>query len=176
MRHSEKGFTIIEMIVAISIMSIIALAATMTTFQIINGAERSNSHMAAVCQVRNAGYWLSYDAQMAEDIVTDNLSSTEFMQLTWTELDYGNDYTDHTVTYFFEGLSAGIGTLKRNHWSSAGLDRDILVAEHIYYDSGDPSNTSQASYQSPVLTLQLTALYGNTMETREYSINCRPNL
>ncbi len=148
----------------------------MTVFQVINSAELNKSHMTVVSQVQNAGFWVSRDAQMAENITADNLSPPDFLILDWTEWDENDNATYHSVTYFFEELSGGIGKLKRNHWSSAGLNTESLVAEYIYYDSGDPTNTSKVSYLNPTLTLQLTTLYGDTSETREYRINSRPNL
>ena len=84
--------------------------------------------------------------------------------------------TYHSVSYFFEGLSDGIGKLKRNHWSSAGASEETLVAAYIYYDPADPENTSKLTYQSPVLTVRLIALYEEARETREYKVIRRPNL
>ena len=49
------------------------------------------------------------------------------------------------------------------------------VAQYIYYDPNDTDST-KASYQNPVLTVQLTALFEETLETREYKIKHRPNL
>ena len=175
MKQGEKGFTIIEMVVSIAIIAIIGLAANMTIFQVVNGTARSNSHMTAVRQVHNAGFWISRDAQMAESVITDNLSLPDFIVLNWTERDYDSDDTYHSVTYFFEELSDEIGKLKRNHWSSAGADADTLVAEYIFYDPDDPVNTSNVSYQNPVLTVKLTALFGDASETREFGIVRRQN-
>jgi len=81
----------------------------------------------------------------------------------------------HSATYFFEDLTDGIGKLKREHWSSAGASEETLIARYIYYDPG-VDNTSNASYLNPVLTVQLTALFEETRETREYQITHRPNL
>lgn len=175
MRHSERGFTIIETVVALTIISLIAGAATMTTFQVLKYTDGSDSKMTAVRQVQNAGYWISRDAQMAEGVVTDNLSSPNFIVMNWTERDYVSDDVYHSVTYFFDGLSGGIGKLKRNHWSSAGANYDTLIAEYICYDPGDPVNTSNVSYQKPALTVKLTALFGDARETREYRVNRRSN-
>jgi len=176
MSQGEKGFTIIEMVVSIAIIAIIGLAANMTIFQVVNGTGRSNSHMTAVRQVQYAGYWIGRDAQMSENVTTDNLSGTDFLVLAWTEWDASDDTTTHSVTYYFEGLSDGIGKLKRSHWSSAGGNNETLVAKYVSYDPGDPVNTSNVSYQNPVLTVKLTALFGDAGETREYRIGCRPNL
>ncbi|MFC1993187.1 prepilin-type N-terminal cleavage/methylation domain-containing protein [Chloroflexota bacterium] len=176
MKKGEKGFTIVELLVASAIIAIISGAAATTTFQIAKSTEPTNNHMTAVCQVQNAGYRICRDAQMAESVAVDNLEHPNFLILTWTEQNYdGSDPTYHSVTYFFTDLSDGIGKLKRNHWSSAGANEDTLVAKHIYYNLDDPETTSKASYESPVLTIQLTALSEEARETREYRITHRPN-
>ena len=175
MRHNERGFTIIETVVALAIISLIASAATMTTFQVLSYTNGSDSKVTALRQVQNAGYWISRDAQMAESVATDNLSSPNFVVMNWTERDYDSDDIYHSVTYFFDELSDGIGKLKRNHWSSVGLNDDTLIAKYICYDPGDPVNTSNVSYQKPVLTVKLTALFGDARETREYRVNHRSN-
>ncbi len=176
MKRAEKGFTNIELIVAITIMALVGIAAAAAIFQIFQGNERNNNYMTAVRQVQNAGYWISRDTQMAQSVTADNLTLPDFLVLGWTEWDESGEPTYHSVTYFFEELTDGTGRLKRNHWSSAGVNEQTLLAEYIYYDSDDPDNTSKASYQSPVLTVQLTSLLEGASETREYSIKRRPNL
>ena len=44
----------------------------------------------------------------------------------------------------------------------------------IYYDPDDVDNTSNASYQSSVLTVKLTALFEQETESKEYKIKQRP--
>lgn len=176
MKEKERGFTIIELLLATAIATLIACAATMGIFQIMKSTERSNEHMTAIRQVQNAGYWISRDAQMAESVITDNLSPTDFIVLTWTERDYdSSDTTYHSITYFFEELSDEIGKLKRKHWSSAGANAEILVAEYIFYDPDDPVNSSNVSYQGSILAVKLVALFGDAGETREYRISRRQN-
>ena len=176
MREDEHGFSTIEIIVASLIISLIALGAMMTTFQVIRVTAQSDSHMTALQQVQNAGFWISRDAQMADNVTTDNLSGTNFLVLSWTEVDDSDNTTDHSVTYFFDELSGGIGRLKRNHSSSAGLNKETLVAQYISYDPADPVNTSNLSYTSPSLTLKLVAIFADASETREYQVSGRPKL
>lgn len=177
MKQGEKGYSILELIVAFSIMALIASAVSMIVFRVIEDTERSNSRMTTVIQVQNAGQWISADAQVAESVLTENLQEPNFLILNWTEQDYNEgDPVYHTITYFFDSLSNNVGKLKRNHWSSAGLNQNALVAGYIYYNSADPDNTSKASYTSPVLTIQLTSVFGNASETREYRMCQRPNL
>jgi len=176
MRNGEKGYTLIELIVATIIIVIITGAASITIFQVMKGTELNNIHLTAVRQVQNAGYWISRDARMAQSIETDNLTPPNFLVFNWREWDDDNEEIFHTSTYFFADLTDGIGKLKRTHWSSAGVNHQTLIAEHIYYAPGDPQDTSQASYQAPVLTLQLTSLVDDAMEMREYRIKHRPNI
>ena len=177
MRYSERGFTLIELAVAVAIIALIGSAAAATTFQVIRGSQSGNNRMTAVSQIQNAGYWIGRDVQMAESVDADGLAFPDFIVLNWTERDYdGGDSIYHSATYFFEDLSDDIGKLKREHWSSAGANEQTLIADYIYYDHDDPDNSSKVSYQSPLLTLQLTAISGDAAETREYRMQRRPNL
>ena len=176
MKQGEKGFTLIELVVAITIMAIVSGAAAMAIFQVCHGTERNNNHMTAVRQVHNAGYWISRDALMAQSMTADNLTTPDFLVLNWTEWDDNNDPIYHSVTYSFEDQTDGIGKLKRSYWSSDGANQHTLIAEYIYCNPSDSQQTSKADYQQPELTVQLTAIFEETRETREYRIIHRPNL
>jgi len=175
MKSNEKGFTFVELLVAMSIIVILSGAASVSIFQVLKGTEHTNDYMAAVCQVQNAGYWISRDAQMAHRITTDNLTPPNFLILTWVERDQAGEVIYHSVTYFFEDLTGGIGKLMRGYWSDAGANEQNLIAEYIYYNPSDPGRTSKVSYQDPLLTLQLTSIVDEVRETREYQVNRRPN-
>ncbi len=176
MKQGEKGFTHLELIIALSIMALVGVATALATFQVFKGTELSNTHMTVVNQVQNAGYWISRDAQRAQSVTTDNLTPPDFLLISWTDWADPDDPIYHTATYFFEDLTDGIGKLKRSHWSSAGANEETLVAEHMYYDPDDPEKTCKTSYQSTVLTVQITAVRGDDSEIREYKIKHRSNL
>jgi len=172
MKRGERGFALVEILVVMAIVAIIGGAANMATSQVITGTRRSNDHMTAIRQVQNAGYWISNDTLMADNVVIDiDPETPEFLVLNWTEWDEDDkkDSIYHLVTYSFEDIAGGIAKLERNHWSSAGADEDILVAEYIYY------STTTAVYEPPVLTLQIAASVGEASETREYRVQRRPN-
>jgi prepilin-type N-terminal cleavage/methylation domain-containing protein len=173
MKPGEKGYTLIELMIAITIMVVASGVAGAAIFQILRNTERNNDRITAVRQVQNAGYWISRDAQMAETVATDNLTLPDFLTLSWTEWDAAGDPISHSATYFFEDLTDGVGKFKRSHLSSAGASEQTLIAQYIYYDPNDVDATSKASYQSPVLTVQLTALFEQTRESREYMIKHR---
>ncbi|MBU2535205.1 MAG: type II secretion system GspH family protein, partial [Chloroflexi bacterium] len=66
MRNGEKGYTLIELIIATTILVLVSGAASIAIFQIMKGTERNNTHINAVRQVQTAGYWISRDARMAQ--------------------------------------------------------------------------------------------------------------
>lgn len=176
MKH-QRGFTLVEMAVGLGIVSLISVAAAGTVYQVLNGSQRSNDHMAAVRQVQNAGYWISRDARVAQSAATENLTFPNFLVLTWAEQDFaGGGLVHHSVTYFFDNTDGPLGELKRAHWSSAGVNEENLVATGIYYDPSDTENTSRATYAAPVLTANLTAASGAATEKRQYRAQHRPNL
>ncbi len=176
MKSGEKGFTLVELVVAVAIIALVSAAASAAIFQIFRGTDRNNDQITAVCQTENAGYWISRDAQMAETISTENLTSPDFLVLRWSEWADNGTAIYHSVAYSFKDVTGSIGTLTRVHQSSVETAKETLVARHIYYNPSDTDNTSKASYQSPVLTLQLTAISGNARETREYKIKHRAGL
>ncbi|MFC2025267.1 type II secretion system protein J [Chloroflexota bacterium] len=176
MRLSEKGYTLVELLIAITIMALASTGASAAIFQIFNTIERNNNRITVVFQVQYAGSWISDDAQMAHTVTAANLTPPYFLHLGWTQWDDSGEPTDHSIRYFFEDLSDGIGKLKRNHFSTSGINEETLIAEYMYYDPGSVNNTSSASYLDSVLTVRLAAHFEETVETREYRIKHRAEL
>jgi len=172
----QKGFTLIELALAMAIGGIIAAAVTMTIFQVVDSSGRTSNHVTAVRQVQSAGYWVSKDVQMAQqepDIVSGGGGELESITLDWTDWD-GNVYQ---VTYTLEDMSVGsLEELQRvEHETKANgteTTETIVVAEFI-----DPENTS-CDYTDGKLTFTVTVMVGAGSaaqpETRTYEIIPRP--
>lgn len=177
MKRGERGFTLIEVLVVIAIVASIAAAATMSTFQVLNVTRSSNDHMVVIRQVQNAGYWISRDALMAQNIVVDDDPGTaEFLTLKWTEWGYDENSEYHEVTYSID-LSDEIRKIRRTHLINGVPSEQTLVAEHIDYDpSMGFDGPTWADYENPpVLTVQITSSLGEASETREYRVLPRPD-
>jgi prepilin-type N-terminal cleavage/methylation domain-containing protein len=122
---NQRGITLIEVLVAVAISSIITGGITMTTLQVISGSAHTSNHSIIITQVQNAGYWVSHDAQMAQ--IVEITSQTGFpLTLTWTDW----DAVTYQSFYSFDG-----NKLKRVH-TEGGVPETTYVAEFI-----DPNET-----------------------------------
>ena len=173
MKPGEKGYTLLELLVAISIMAVASVAASAGIFQVYRNTECNSNHMAAILQVQNAGYWISRDAQMAESVTTVNLTAPNFLVLSWTEDESSDNYT---VIYSFGNMSgSGLKKLLRSQSINGTASQTTFVAQYI--DSS--SNNTSCNLTSGILSLRITAAVGRgaTMEseTRTYRIVPRPD-
>jgi len=174
-KRDQRGFTLIELLVAMAIVALIAGAATMAMFQVINVTKSSNDRMTVIRQVQNAGYWISHDTLMAQNIVTVNdpeTSEDEFITLHWAN--WENDEV-HKIVYTFHDMADGLKQLKRQYliYDGEGVDRDetILVAQYI-----DSEESFFEPEEDGVWKLTIQACAGTETETREYEINPRVNI
>lgn len=174
MKGGEKGFaTLAYMIVAISIMALVAGGATATFFQMIKRTERSNEQITAVRQVQNAGYWISRDTHMAQSVELAGASGLP-LTLTWTDWGSGDEYQ---VIYTLEDMPSGeLKQLQRSYSINQGASKAAFVAQYI---DPDPLMT-KCEFTDGVLTLTVTATVslGSQVasETRTYEIIPRPGL
>ena len=167
MKHDEEGFTLIEVVMVIAIIALIAGAATMVTFQIIKGSERSNDHMTAVNQVQNAGYWISRDTHMAENVTAGGLAPPNFLILSRVEEESGDEYQVQVI-YTLEAMpSSDLKKLQRHLSINEVPDSTTFVAQYI-----DPDKTS-CNFTDNKLILTVTAAGGSgspKSETRVYEV------
>jgi len=173
---SQRGFTLVELMLAIAITGVITGGITMTLFQVFDGSARTSNHMTAVRQVQNAGYWVSYHAQMAQDIVTvDDPATpgvTEFLALTWKDR-YDDD---HQVVYSLENRpSSSLRNLQGVHYINGEESDRTPVFEFI---DPDPDQTSCVWDGAGKLIFTVTATVGfgsqEQSETRIYEVTPRP--
>jgi prepilin-type N-terminal cleavage/methylation domain-containing protein len=166
-QRNHRGFTLIELIVALAITGFITGGITTTIFQVITIEARTSNHMTAVRQVQNAGFWVSHDAFMAQN-VDDNPPAPEVLKLTWTDW----DDTVHEVTYTLEGTD--FSDFWRNHDEDGNIQR-MRVAQYI-----DSVSCQIDPLDKRKLTLTVTAKVGGgreeAIETREYEVIPRPGI
>jgi prepilin-type N-terminal cleavage/methylation domain-containing protein len=119
MNKKQRGFTIIEVLIAMALGGIICAAVGTLTYQTFTNIARDNAHMVAIKQVESAVHSVSRDIQMAQDVDTQH--SGVLIYLTWT--DWNNNV--NVVTYTLVGSD-----LYRNY-SLNGHNKQAVVAQHI---------------------------------------------
>lgn len=155
---NQKGFTLVELVIAISIATLVVAAAVAIWFQLTSVSARNSDYMAAYGHVQNAGYWFSRDAvQITQEPA---FGGGNLVTLEWDE--YGENPPHHVVVYTVDGAS---GELRR------ALDggSPILIAEYI--------SSASCGWNDPVakdtLVLEVTAEVRGNSVTRTYKVEPR---
>ena len=161
LKTTEKGFTLIELVVGIAIAAVVVGAASMTVVTMMRLSPQSNNWAIALRQVQNAGYWISRDVQMSQGNITPGAwGNPTFLTLTQPQ----NPTDNKTIVYQFEDMGDGLQRLTRNNQTDG---EQIMIAEYISIDNNDTT----ASYNSDNRTLNftITAISGDVPPvTRDY--------
>jgi prepilin-type N-terminal cleavage/methylation domain-containing protein len=181
---NQRGFTLIELIIAIAITTLIIGGVASALFQVYNVNTLNSNHMNATRQVQNAGFWISQDSQMAQIVdTTDDVGTAEIeiLFLSWTGWGYdigddkGTDYVE--VVYYYDVATSEI-------W------RNEVKTTTIYDSDGGPVGTPPPSsslfWVAQFITSATTTLSGNKIvltivaevgdssEQRTYEVSPRP--
>ena len=167
MKVNQKGFTLVEVLVAMAILGAIMAAVVTAVILIMKTSTQNEEWNVNLRQVQNAGHWISRDTLMAQ-IISDNTAGA-FLSLSWADWNGAS----HDVKYFFDGT-----TLKRRLTVDDVINSEILVAEYIIHDDTEGSPTKCAwDEEENRLTVTIRAslhgLEGGHVE-RTYEITPRP--
>ncbi len=167
---NQRGMTLVELMLVFTITGIISSSVTMTFFQVVTGSVRANNHMTAISQVQSAGYWISHDAQLAQDVVFTPPTGFPLI-LSWT----GWDDKKHEVTYSLEDMAGGLKELQQSIVVDDEDAVETVVARFI-----DPNETNVGPDETAegAIILQVSVTVGGgqqaQLETRVYRIVPRP--
>jgi prepilin-type N-terminal cleavage/methylation domain-containing protein len=92
----QKGFSLLELLVTLAITGLITTSITMVISQTFTGSTRSANHMAAVRQVQETGYWVSYYACSAQNLTITGESGFPLI-LRW--FDFGPPCKRHKIVF-----------------------------------------------------------------------------
>ena len=104
---SQKGFTLIEILVAMAIGGMVITGVVLSIFQVSWGNIRTNDQVVALTDINWATLWLKKDLQLAQGTtLTDGDPVPESsVTLDWTDFtDWATEETrDHSSTYSLSG-------------------------------------------------------------------------
>jgi len=163
--RDQRGFSAAELLIAITIASVIGGGVVMSISQVFNTSVQNSDHTVATKHVSNVIYWVRRDAKMAQTVQVDAGASGLPLVLSWDDW----DSTHHEITYNLVG-----DELRRDHAIDSGSPTSILVAEHI---NTDPTLTN-CEYVLGMLTFKVTVTVGEGSRminvTEEFTVDPRP--
>lgn len=109
----QKGLTLLELIIAIAITSLITGGIGTIVYQIFTGSTRSANHMVAVREVQDAGYWLSEYAYSAQNATITGVSGFPLI-LQWVNFEPSGK---HKVVF---NLTSSSGGLRGSYYVDSG--------------------------------------------------------
>jgi prepilin-type N-terminal cleavage/methylation domain-containing protein len=167
LRRNQAGFSLIEVIAAVAITSVLALGASVSSGQLLNQTSRDSDITAASRYATNALYWMSRDALMSQNITGEaGFPATSVLSLKWTSWDNTAYSANYTVTN---------GTLYRTYSDGASVTTAMIAP---YINTG--ANMTSCTYSGGDITIKVTSSVGegahtvNITKTRR--ISSRPDL
>ena len=104
--RSQQGITLVEVLVAVAVSSLISAGLGSAIYQFISIGERTSDAQKTLRDVQNAGHWLTLDGKKASSTdLDDGGPAAASMTLHWTV-----DSQDHSSTYYLDGTA-----MKRDH-------------------------------------------------------------
>jgi len=178
----EKGFTLVELLVAIPIIGLLGLAMGAVLIQLLH-SDRISQGVTAIRQVQAAGDRVSQDGVQAQSVTFgDNMTSPSWsLNLSWTGdwTDYGGTYNNRSenVTYTLVPVN-GRYNLQRHEIAritvgASTTNRDVTSIVGQYLDASQMSCRWLAS-DNMTFAFKVVSVLGTKTEERTYNITPRP--
>lgn len=157
---SQKGLTLIELIIAIGITSVVLVAATGTVYQLLSGNSHNSNAMTATRNVQQAGHWISNDMLMADyveislpDQPPQENTTVDVFSIYWFDYDeFGLEYEEggtydtsfkYKVTYKLTITESGANPLIRYLYATTSSDEHINNIDYSAYNESWESSGAQ---------------------------------
>jgi prepilin-type N-terminal cleavage/methylation domain-containing protein len=179
-KSHERGFTLVELLVAIPIAGLLGLAMGAVLIQLLH-SDRISGGVSALRQAQTAGDSVSQDGMQAQyAIITDNIAANP---TGWSLLlRWNTDWTDSTGTYnarsediTYTLVSAnGRYNLQRHEVATIKVgatttNRNVTRTVSQYLDASQMS-CRWASTDNNTLVFTAVAVVGRKTETRTYNV------
>ena len=183
-KGSEKGFTLVELLVAIPIIGLLGLAMGGVLIQLLR-SDRITQGMTAIRQVQAAGDRVSRDGVQAQYVTfgADNMTSPSwYLNLSWTGewMDDSNDFVlrSENVTYTLVPNN-GLYELQRYGIVQMSVDGVNQPTRYVTSTVGRYLDRSQMSCQwlasgNNTFGFKVVSVVGTKTEQRTYNITPRP--
>ena len=163
--RKQQGFTLIELMIALFIASLLIVGSSMAFAQTMKITAASQDHMLLVRQLQTAGYWVDRDSLMSKDAVWQAPADPLPWQLTLSWEDVTQAYQYKSV-YTINEQSEFV----REYYINDVLQNTIVIATDII---SDPAQTYYDTTVAYGADFRITAEIGGIVESRDYNILSR---
>ncbi|MBA7678888.1 hypothetical protein ES703_87167 [subsurface metagenome] len=179
-RQSE-GFSLLELVVALAITSLVLTGIMVTIFQLVFHREYTQDSMIATEQVRSAHYWISLDGLMSQNIeIGDDPETTdnEILTLLWIGFErrdaQDNKLADlYEVRYTYDGDEIHrIKNVTTEKYDSDGNLLDLYSSNFITIVARNITDLTM-SFNNLTLNVSLTAVIGDVQNTKSFKVSPR---
>ena len=184
--RGQRGFTLVEILVAIPIAGLVVVAAAAGLIQVLNSKD-AGTQMYSLRQVQTAGYWVSTDGYQAQQVgnvpgeITIGANQGFPLVLKWLDLDTNES---HWVTYDLGGTPGELRTLLRfevitDQDTGDQTTSQTNVARYLLDNSSNPPGVTQitegdlAVGEAPLVFTVTSQVGREPIETRTYEIKPR---
>ena len=159
--QGSKGFSLIEIALAIAILGVIVPGISMSIVHIFRNHEKAGDAYVVMQQVQNTGHWISRDIQLADNITLGDSDGFPVTLIVPVDTEQGNN---QKIVYSFES-----DKLKRSFYDSLeSLVTETQIAKYI-----DTGQTSIAKGGSGNYELTTSASRNEASVRRSYTIRQR---
>ena len=131
---SQRGFTMIELLVAMVVAGLVMPVVVTSIFQIVRGTDRVNSDNVALADIDNASTWINRDLSLAQQVLDPATLNPLVDCATGTQPDIRAQWVDETGWavegqeghYAEYAIDPGTTILKRNYDGT-----DWIVGRHV---------------------------------------------
>ncbi len=160
---NQKGFTLIEILVAMLVGGMLMAGIVTAVFQIVYGAGQIREESVALSDIDNAAHWLTRDVVLGQSTdLVDGAPQVSQMTLTWNDSTWWAEQEEsiaHYVTYTYSGTALqrnydGVVTTVGRYLTDVGFSLDGRLVTITLTSSleEEPRSTVTRSY-----TIQMRA-------------------
>ena len=155
---NQKGFTLIEILVAMLVGGMITAGVITGIFQIVYGAGQIREENVALSDIDSAAHWLTRDAILGQSTdLVDGAPEVSQMTLTWNDFTWWAEQEEsvsHYVTYTYSGTALqrnydGVVTTVGRHLTNVGfsLDGRMVIITLTSSLEEEPRSTVTRNYK-----------------------------
>lgn len=153
--------TLLEVLIALAITAVIIGPLLLATTTLMTNPQTSADQNTVLQEVRNAGYWVSRDVQMAGNVTPGENYGFPLTLDIPVDTDENNNYEIRYLSYD--------NKLKREVYDSS----EILISETFVANYVATDNTTFSAISTDLYKLTIKASRGETTITRVYEVSQR---